>query len=75
MNHIAVGTCIQGENFVKWVPGLLDKGFECFTVNFHMSLNGFKLQELAPQVRGILDGTGIKVSAPEMAIHTSGIPN
>lgn len=63
MHQIAVGTCIQGDKFTSWVPGMLDKGFECFTVNFHMSLGGIKLQELAPQVRGILDGTGIKVSS------------
>ena len=48
MKQIPVGTCIPGNDFMKWVPGLMDKGFECFTVNFHMSLNGLKLQELAP---------------------------
>jgi len=63
MKQIPVGTCIPGNDFMKWVPGLIDKGFECFTVNFHMSLNGLSLQELAPQVRSLLDGTGINVSA------------
>ena len=31
MRQIPVGTCIPGDVFTKWVPGLLDKGFECFT--------------------------------------------
>lgn len=63
MKQISVGTCIPGNNFTTWVPALKDKGFECFTVNFHMSLGGAVLTELAPKVREILDGTGIQVSA------------
>lgn len=63
MKQIPVGTCIPGNDFTKWVPGLIGQGFECFTVNFHMSLNGLSLQTLAPQVRALLDGTGIQVSA------------
>ena len=61
--QIAVGTCIPGNDFTTWVPGLLDKGFECFTVNFHMSLGGVRLSELAPRVKDILSGTDIRVSA------------
>lgn len=63
MRTIPVGTCIPGNDFTRWVPGLLDKGFECFTVNFHMSLGGVKLAELAPRVRDILGGSGAAVSA------------
>ena len=63
MKQISVGTCVQGPLFTQWVPGLIDKGFECFTVNFHMSLDGVVLSELAPQVRSLLDGTGIKISS------------
>lgn len=63
MRQIPVGCCISGQNFLKQVPSLKDKGFECFTVNFHMSLCGLKLAELAPQVRDLLDGTDIQVSA------------
>lgn len=63
MRTVPVGTCIPGNSFAKWVPGLLDKGFECFTVNFHMSLEGVKLAELAPRVRDILGERGAAVSA------------
>lgn len=61
--QIRVGTCIPGNSFLDWVPGMIGKGFECFTVNFHMSFGGVELSELAPKVRALLDGTGIEVSA------------
>ena len=61
--QIRVGTCIPGNSFLDWVPGMIDKGFECFTVNFHMSFGGVELSDLAPRVRALLDGTGIEVSA------------
>lgn len=63
MYQIPVGACIPGKYFTQWVPVLKDKGFECFTVNFHMTLGEVKLEELAPQARELLDGTGIRVSA------------
>ena len=63
MFQIPIGACIPGKYFTQWVPVLKDKGFECFTVNFHMTLGEVKLEELAPQVHELLDGTGIRVSA------------
>ncbi|MBE5769784.1 MAG: sugar phosphate isomerase/epimerase [Clostridiales bacterium] len=60
---IKVGTCIPGHNFLSWVPHLKDKGFECFTVNYHMTLGDIVLEELAPQVNDLLDGTGIEISS------------
>ena len=63
MKQILVGNCIPGDRFTTWVPRLLDKGFECFTVNFHMTLGGLTFEALAPQVRALLEGTGIRVSA------------
>ncbi len=63
MRQIPVGTCIPGKYFSKWAPGFVDKGFECFAVNFHMGLQGMTFEELVPQVKAVLDGTGISVSA------------
>ena len=63
MFQIPIGACIPGRYFTQWVPALKDKGFECFTVNFHMTLGEVRLEELALQVRELLDGTGIRVSA------------
>ncbi len=62
-SQINVGTCVQGSTFLDWVPALLDKGFECFTCNFHMTFGDVKLEELAPKARALLDGTGIRLSA------------
>lgn len=63
MRQIPIGTCIPGNCFTQWVPALMDKGFECFAVNFHMSLGGVCLTDLAAQTRSILDGSGIQASA------------
>ena len=63
MYQIPVGDCIPGAKFTTWVPALLDKGFECFSANFHMTLSGLSLKEEAAKARALLDGTGIALSA------------
>lgn len=63
MKQIAVGTCIPGSKFTQWAPSLMEHGFECFAVNFHMELGGVVLGELAQEVHSLLDGTGIKISS------------
>lgn len=63
MYQIPVGACIPGNYFMNWAPSLVDKGFECFAVNFHMSLYGVKLEELAVQTRDLLAPSGACVSA------------
>ena len=37
MKQIKIGTCIQGPRAEEWLPGFLGKGFETFSLNFHMS--------------------------------------
>ncbi len=63
MKQIAIGTCVPGRNFLTWAPALKDKGFECFAVNFHMTFGDIRLEELAPKVRALLDGSGVRVSS------------
>jgi len=60
--QIAIGTCIPGRSFRSWVPAIMDKGFECFTVNFHMSLGEEKLDVLSKDVAAIMKDTGKKIS-------------
>ena len=45
MKQIKIGTCIQGPRAEEWLPGFLGKGFETFSLNFHMSLEGTDLPE------------------------------
>ena len=47
MKQIKIGTCIQGPRAEEWLPGFLGKGFETFSLNFHMSLEGTDLEQLA----------------------------
>lgn len=63
MNQIAIGTCIPGNDFLNWAPALKYKGFECFSINFHMSLHGMNLAAMAPEAHAILSDTDIRISA------------
>lgn len=49
MEQIKIGTCIPGQQAEQWLPGMKDKGFECFAINFHMTYSGIDLKELAPR--------------------------
>ena len=43
MKQIQIGTCIPGTQAEKWIPYMVDAGFECVAINFHMSLEGVDL--------------------------------
>ena len=42
---------------------MVNAGFECVAINFHMSLEGTDLKKLADKVKNMLDGTGVRVAA------------
>ena len=62
MEQIKIGTCIPGQQAEQWLPGMKDKGFECFAINFHMTYGGVDLKDLAPKELSMLEGTGTYVS-------------
>ena len=62
MKQIEIGTCIPGTMAEKWIPHMVNAGFECVAINFHMSLECTDLKKLAEKVRGLLDGTGVRVA-------------
>ena len=62
MEQIRIGTCIPGTRAEAWVPHMVQAGFECVAINFHMSLEGTDLKEHAARIRDLLDGTGVYVS-------------
>ena len=62
MKQIKIGTCIPGPQAEKWLPGFVGKGFETFSINFHMSLEGTNLQKLALKTEKILAGSGSTIS-------------
>ena len=63
MKQIAIGTCIPGIKALEWTTPLTDAGFECIAVNFHMTLSGIRLEELAPKVNALLEGKDAYVSS------------
>mgnify|MGYP003759730673 CR=1 FL=1 len=62
MKQIKIGTCIPGTKVVEWLPHMIKEGFETVSINFHMSLEGVVLEELAKQVKDILGDSGVEVS-------------
>ena len=49
--QIDIGTCIPGGQAEQWLPAMVQAGFECVSINFHMSLGGVELEELAAKIR------------------------
>ena len=59
MKQIKIGTCVPGTKAEEWLKGFAGKGFETFSINFHMSLEEltrtaaeitlYGLQHLLPQ--------------------------
>lgn len=62
MKQIKIGTCIPGTQVEEWLPHLKDKGFETFSINFHMSLDGTDLDSLACRTAEILKGSDAVIS-------------
>lgn len=62
MNQIKIGTCIPGTETEKWLPGMIEAGFETVSLNFHMSLNGTDLAALSERVKNIIGDSGVEVS-------------
>ncbi len=62
MRQIKIGTCVPGPQAVQWIPHLKDKGFETFSINFHMSLEGTDLDRLADELEKMLKNSGVKIS-------------
>ncbi|MBR2262829.1 MAG: sugar phosphate isomerase/epimerase [Firmicutes bacterium] len=62
MKQIRIGTCIPGTQAEAWLPHMIQAGFECAAINFHMSLEGTDLKEHAARIKDLLDGTDVYVS-------------
>ena len=67
MKQIKIGTCIQGPRAEEWLPGFLGKGFETFSLNFHMSLEGTDLEQLAGKTEKLLEGRPERIRTWEKA--------
>lgn len=63
MEQIKIGTCVPGEHVVEYLPHLIRAGFECISINFHMTLNGIDLKKLAEAIRPQLEEAGISVAS------------
>lgn len=75
MKQIKIGTCIQGPRAEEWLPGFLGKGFETFSLNFHMSLEGTDLEQLAGKTEKLLEGRPERISTIGFYCNRSSIRN
>ena len=62
MKQIKIGTCVPGTKAEEWLKGFIGKGFETFSLNFHMSLEGTDLDKLALTTDKLLAGTDSKIT-------------
>lgn len=63
MKQIEIGTCVPGPRAMEWLPHLLPLGFECVSLNFHMTLDGMDLARFAEEVRPVLNEAGVRVAS------------
>lgn len=62
MKQIKIGTCVPGPQAETWIEQLKDKGFESFSINYHMSLEGADLDRLAVRTADMLKNSGAQIS-------------
>ena len=62
MKQIPVGTCVPGDYFEKMGAAYMDKGFDCFAVNFHMSFGDCPLEDFGKQAREMAGSNGKFIS-------------
>ena len=69
MKQIKIGTCVPGAKAEEWLKGFIGKGFETFSLNFHMSLEGTDLDKLALSTEKLLAGTDLNDSMIFFALY------
>ncbi len=63
VEQIEIGTCVPGHMARQWLPHVLELGFECVALNFHMSLHDVRLPELAKEVMPVIRNAGARVAS------------
>lgn len=62
MDKIRIGTCIPGNETETYLTHLMDAGFECFSMNFHMVFEDKDLRTYAEKLKRITDGRDLPIS-------------
>ena len=62
MHDIKIGTLVSADNVAKVMPKLIPYGFETFSITFWETIGDWDLEQLAKDVRKILEGTNCKIS-------------
>ena len=59
---IKIGTLVEGNKALEWIPKLIPYGFESFSITFWQSTGSVDLKELAKRIREITDPAGVEIS-------------
>lgn len=62
MKQIEIGVCVPGNRTDVWLEPLVNAGYECVALNFHMSLDDVDLRKLADRVMPFLREKGVRVA-------------
>ena len=63
MNIIRIGTCVPGQAAEKLLPHLIQAGFECVSLNFHMEFPEKDLSTYWEKVKPLLEDSPVQVSS------------
>ena len=63
MHDIKIGTLISAPDVMEVMPKLIPYGFETFSITFWETTKGWDLEQLAKDVKEILNGTGCTISS------------
>lgn len=63
MKQIGIGTCLPGPYSTQRLSHMAKIGYECFSLNFHMSLQGVDLSRLAKEIMPIVKENNVRISA------------
>ena len=62
MELIKIGTLVNGDQAVQWIPKLIEHKFESISVNYFNSSGDTDFAELAKKVKDAIGDSGITVS-------------
>lgn len=62
MKEIKIGTIVQGHKYKEQLSESVKYGFETFSLNWHMELNGADLSQVAAECQRIIGDSGKKIT-------------
>lgn len=62
LSQIRIGTCVPGGVAEKWVPPMIDAGFETLSINFHMEYGEVDIALQGPVLRAVAEEKNVEIT-------------